>query len=107
MIDGTEVIDLRQAFRANPLDLGVGLYNPSTGEMHVGSYDKKCARQGHQGLADALGITNNREWRGFTVSSGGRFLSQSHFDVIDGTSRMKQADEEVVRRELERSGLLF
>ena len=107
MIAGTEVIDLQQAFRANPLDLGVGLYNPSTGEMHVGSYDTIGDGQGHQGLADALGITNNGEWRGFMIFSRGQFLPTSHFNVVDGSSRMKQADEEVVRREFERTGLLF
>lgn len=107
MIVGNEVINLQQAFRANPLDLGVGLYNPSTGEMHVGSYDTICDRRGHQGLADALDITNNREWRGFMISSGGQFLPQSHFNVVDGVSRLKQADEDIVRLELERAGLLY
>src|SRR5262245_30773480 len=79
MIPAGDIANLRAALRANSQDLGVGLYNPSTGEIRLGSFDTVAQRQGHQGLADALGIVNNGEWRGFLVTSDGRFVATSHF----------------------------
>jgi hypothetical protein len=73
MIPAGDVADLRAAFRANPQDLGVGLYNPATGEIQLGSFDLVTQGQGHQGLADALGIKDNGNWRGFLVTADRRF----------------------------------
>jgi len=67
MIPPADVADLQAAFQANPNDLGTGLYNPSTGEIRLGSFDTVTQGQGHQGLANAVGIANNGDWRGFLV----------------------------------------
>src|SRR4029453_3710425 len=56
-----EVDALRAAWARNPRDLGLGLYNPGTGEIHIGSFDE-TGRTGHDGLANLLGITNEAEW---------------------------------------------
>jgi|ERR1700722_13909123 len=106
MIPGSDIADLQAALLANPKDLGVGLYNPSTGEIRLGSFDIITQGQGHQGLADFLGITNNGEWRGFIVSSGGTFAPTSHFNLIDGSLAMKPDYEVAVRRELKQAGLI-
>jgi len=101
-----DVADLQAAFQANPNDLGVGLYNPSTGEIRLGSFDKVTRRQGHQGLANALGITNNEDWRGFVVTADGQLLPVSHFNLADGKLTLKPCHEAVVRQELQQAGLL-
>ncbi len=106
MIPPADVADLQAAFQANPADLGVGLYNPSTGEIRLGSFDLVTQGQGHQGLADALGITNNPDWRGFIVTSIGQFLPTSHFNLIDGAMTMNPVHEGHVRQELLQAGLL-
>jgi hypothetical protein len=62
MIPPGDVADLRAAFRANPSDLDVGLYNPATGDIRLGSFDLVAQGQGHQGLADAFGIKDNGDW---------------------------------------------
>ena len=106
MIPSADVADLRFAFRSNPQDIGVGLYNPFTGEIRIGSFDLVTGGQGHQGLADRLGITKNIEWRGFLVSSDGRFLPTSHFNLVDGALTMTQPHADFVRQELRQAGLL-
>src|SRR4051812_33698487 len=83
MIPAGDIADLQTTFQANPKDLGIGLYNPATGEIRLGSFDIVTQGQGHQGLADALGITNNLQWRGFIVSSDGKFIPTSHFNLVD------------------------
>lgn len=107
MIPPGDVADLQAAFRANPKDLGVGLYNPSTGEIRLGSFDVVTRRQGHQGLANALGIVDNGEWRGFRVSADGRLFSTSHFNLVDGALTMDPRHEAVVRPQLQQVGFLF
>jgi hypothetical protein len=106
MIPAGDIADLQAAFQANPADLGVGLYNPFTGEIRLGSFDMVTQRQGHQGLADALHITNNEDWRGFLVSSGGKLLPVSHFNLVDGALTMKPDHEALVRQKLRQAGLL-
>jgi hypothetical protein len=106
MVPAGDIADLQAAWQANPQDLGVGLYNPSTGEIRLGNFDIVTRRQGHQGLADALGIVNNGEWRGFLVTSDGKFAPTSHFNLVDGTLAMKPDQESAVRQELQQAGLL-
>ncbi len=106
MIPAGDIADLQAAFQANPADLGVGLYNPSTGDVRLGSFDTITQRQGHQGLADALRITNNGDWRGFLISPGGKLLPVSHFNLVDGALTMKPDYEAFVRQELRQAGLL-
>jgi hypothetical protein len=106
MIPPGDVADLRAAFQANPKDLGIGLYNPSTGAIRLGSFDLVTQGQGHQGLADALGIKDNGDWRGFLVSADGKLLPTSHFNLVDGALTMDARHEAAVRRELQQAGLL-
>ena len=82
-----EIAALRAAWARNPRDLGVGLYNPGTGEIHIGSFDD-TGGVGHDGLAKLLGITNEAEWRGFTVCPNGDWYPISHFNLPDGSLYM-------------------
>jgi hypothetical protein len=107
MIPPGDIADLQAAFQANARDIGVGLYNPSTGEIRLGSFDLVTGGQGHQGLADALGITDNGSWRGFIVTSDGRFSPTSHFNLVDGGLMMKVDYQAAVRQDLQQGGLLF
>ena len=106
MIPPGEVADLQAAFAADPSDVGVGLYNPAKGEIRVGSFDRVTQGQGHQGLADVLGITDNAAWRGFIVRAGGVMLPVSHFNLIDGSLSLKPDHESHVRGKLRQAGLL-
>jgi hypothetical protein len=106
MIPAGDIAELRAAFQANPRDIGVGLYNPSTGETRLGSFDVIAQGQGHQGLADALGIVNNGEWRGFVVSSDGKFAPVSHFNLVDGSLALKPDYEVAIHQEMLQAGLL-
>lgn len=106
MIPPGDVADLQAAFAANPQDLGVGLYNPTTGEIRLGSFDIRTLGQGHQGLANVLGIRDNGEWRGFVLSSDGKCAPTSHFNLVDGAMTMKPDHEAQVRQELRQAGLL-
>ena len=107
MIPPSDVSDLLEAFRANPSDLGVGLYNPASGEIRLGSFDKRTKGQGHHGLAIALGIANDGDWRGFAVRADGTLLPSSHFNLIDGSLTLKPEHELRVRDELKRVGLIY
>ena len=40
---------------------------PFSGEIRLASFDKVTKGQGHHGLAIAIGIANNSEWRGFLI----------------------------------------
>lgn len=106
MVDPGDILALRAAFQANPRDLGVGLYNTATGEIRVGSFDKVTGQGGHQGLADALGITDNSDWRGFMVSSSGQFAPMSHYNLADGSVTMLPALAQVVEHALRQCGLV-
>jgi hypothetical protein len=106
MIPAGDIADLQAALLANPKDLGVGLYRPSTGEIRLGSFDLVAQGRGHQGLADALGIKDNSEWRGFIVSSDGKFAPTSHFNLVDGSLAMKPDHHATVRLELKQAVLI-
>lgn len=106
VIPASDVDDLKTALQANPADLGVGLYNPSTGEIRVGSFDTVTGRQGHQGLVEALGITNAIEWRGFLVTADGKCVTTSHLNLADGSLTMKPTYEATIRAALTLSGLV-
>jgi hypothetical protein len=105
-VDQQDLKALQAAFQANPNDVGVGLCNPSTGEIRLGSFDTVTGGQGHQGLANALGIMNNGEWRGFVVSSDGRFVPTSHFNLPDGGLLMNPGLAAQVQRALQQAGLV-
>jgi hypothetical protein len=98
---------LQRAWARNPNDLGLGLYNPSTGEIHVGSYDT-TESIGHDGLQNALGIpdADRPKWRGFIVSSGGQVVNNSAFNNPDGGVRMLPDYFAQVEDALRRAGLI-
>jgi hypothetical protein len=106
-IPQSEVDALRTAWARNPNDLGLGHFNPSTGEIHVGSYDT-TGRIGHDGLQNALGIpdTDRPNWRGFVISSGGQAINNSAFNNPDGGVRMLPASFAQVEDALRRAGLI-
>src|SRR5262245_35102746 len=101
-----DVAGLRAAWAINPQDIGLGLYHPSTGEVRLGSFDT-TGGQGHQGLADVVGITANQEWRGFIVSSAGQLIPTSHFNLVDGGKLAMRPDlAAVVEHALRQAGLV-
>jgi hypothetical protein len=102
MIAAQEVDALRQAFALNANDLGVGLYNPTTGEIHVASFDQ-VAPGGHADLAQKLNL-QTADWRGFVVDSAGRFAPFSH---LNGPRMQMPPDmAAVVEAELRHAGLV-
>lgn len=107
MIPAGDIADLRDAFRVNPHDIGIGLYNPTTGEIRLGSFDAVSNRQGHQGLADAVGIADNDDWRGFIVGADKRLIPVSHFNLVDGALTMRPDHEAALRQELRQAGLIL
>jgi hypothetical protein len=94
VIPQADVDALLVAFQANTNGLGVGLYHFATGGI------------GHQGLADALGITNNNDWRGFIITSDGRFAPTSHFNLPDGSVMLRDDLAAQVQQALRRAGLI-
>jgi hypothetical protein len=101
-ISAQEADALRLAFARNGNDLGVGLYNPQTGEIHVASFDLQ-APGGHADLAAQLGLQLS-EWRGFVVDALGRFSPVSH---LNGPGLRMPADmADVVEAELRQAGLV-
>lgn len=101
-----ELTALKTEFRKNPKDIGVGLYNPMTGEIHLGSFDIVTKRRGHQGLATVHGITNNSEWRGFMVTSAGQLIPNSHFNLPDGSAGMNPMLVAQLEIELRQAGVI-
>lgn len=97
-----EVDALRRAFALNGNDLGIGLYNPTTGEMHLASFDQ-VAPGGHADLAQQLGLRSS-EWRGFVVDATGQFAPVSH---LNGPGMQMPVDmAEAVESVLRQVGLL-
>lgn len=100
---------VRRAWAQDNNDIGLGLYNPSTGEIHVGTFDTTGQRTGHDGLQQSLGIpdADRRGWRGFIFTSRGQAVNNSGFNVPDGTPPRMRADyfAEVLDA-LRRAGLL-
>jgi hypothetical protein len=107
IIPQAEVDALRLAWARNPNDLGLGLFNPSTGAIHVGSFDM-TGRIGHDGLQNMLGIpdADRPHWRGFVVSSGGLAINNSAFNNPDGGVRMLPASFAQVEEALRQAGLI-
>jgi hypothetical protein len=104
-----EVDAVRRAWTQNGGDIGLGLYNPWTGEIHVGTFDTTGQRIGHDGLQMALGIpdSDRPRWRGFVFSSGGQAINNSGFNVPDGTPPRMRADYfAAVEDALRRAGLI-
>jgi hypothetical protein len=110
IIKQAQVANLQKAFQADVTDLGVGLYNPSTGEIQLASFDELDSAgfgQGHQALADFLGITDTSQWQGFTLDANGGFAPISHFNrSFSGTMAMPPADEATVLQALQQAGLV-
>jgi hypothetical protein len=108
-IPQAEVDAVRRAWAQNGNDIGLGLYNPSTGEIHVGTFDTTGQRMGHDGLQQSLGIpdSDRPRWRGFVFSSGGQVINNSGFNVPDGTPPRMRADAFAeVQAALRRAGLI-
>jgi hypothetical protein len=85
-----EIAALRMAWAKDPRDVGLGMYRPSTSEIHIGSYDA-TGRIGHDGLQAFLGVPDSErpEWRGFIVSSTGLAINNSGLNSPDGGVRMR------------------
>jgi hypothetical protein len=98
---------LRLAWGKDPTDIGLGLYNPSTGEIHVSSYDAS-GQMGHDGLQQMLGIPDaaRPNWRGFLLTSGGQAVNTSSFNNPDGGLQMRQDFFAEVLDALRRAGLI-
>jgi hypothetical protein len=108
-IPQTEVDAVRRAWLQNSADVGLGLYNPSTGEIHVGTFDTTGQRIGHDGLQRTLGIpdSDRHQWRGFIFSSAGQAINNSGFNLPDGNAPRMRADYFAeVAAALRRSGLI-
>jgi hypothetical protein len=104
-ISQAEVNVVRAAWARNRNDIGLGLYNPSTGEIHVGTFDTTGHSIGHDGLQSTLQISDAERprWRGFVFSSGGQAINQSGFNTPDGAPPRIRADyfaqvEDALRR---------
>lgn len=96
MIPPGDVDRLRADFANNPNELGVGLYNPTTGVIRLGGFDSVTFKCGHYGLAAACGIVDDAEWRGFTVNANGRFAGTSSYNRIDGSVKLLPAYERAI-----------
>ena len=98
---------MRLAWARNPNDLGLGLFNPTTGEIHVGSFDM-TGGIGHDGLQIVLGIldADRPNWRGFVVTSGGQAINHSAFNNPDGGVRMLAPSFAKVEDALRQAGLI-
>jgi hypothetical protein len=86
-----------------------GLYNPSTGEIHVGTFDTTGQSIGHDGLQMTLGFpdADRPQWRGFVFSSGGQSINQSGVNIPDGAPpRMRAGFFAQVQDALSRAGLV-
>jgi hypothetical protein len=105
-IPQTEVFAVRASWLHNSSsDIGLGLYNPCTGEIHVGTFDTTGQRLGHDGLQMTLGIpdADRPQWRGFVFTSAGQAINMSGFNAPDGTPPRMRADyyaqvEDALRR---------
>ena len=104
-IPQAEVVAVRAAWSQNSSDIGLGLYNPCTGEIHVGTFDTTGQRLGHDGLQMTLGIpdADRPQWRGFVFTSAGQAINMSGFNAPDGTPPRMRADyyaqvEDALRR---------
>jgi len=108
-ISQAEVDAVRRAWVQNTSDIGVGLCNPNTGEIHVGTFDTTGQRIGHDGLQMTLGIpdADRPQWRGFIFSSGGQAINNSGFNVADGAAPRMRADSfAAVEAALRHGGLI-
>jgi hypothetical protein len=91
-------------WQQEPGDIGLGVYNPSTGEIHVGSFD---AYGGHDLFLQNLGITDAAPWRGFVVGSNGQASNNSGLNVGLGYGQgMSPTDYQHVVDELRQGGLI-
>jgi len=108
-IPQSEVDALRAAWARNRGDAGLGLYNPTTGEIHVGSFDTTGQGIGHDGLQLTLGFSDldRSQWRGFIIVSDGQAINNSGFNIFDGTPpRMASAFYAEIEDALRRAGLI-
>lgn len=108
-IPAAEVAAVRAAWATKAGDIGLGLYNPSTGEIHIGTFDTTGLGIGHDGLQMTLGIpdVDRSQWRGFIFSSNGQAINNSGFNVVDGSApRMLPVYFAQVEDALQRGGLI-
>jgi hypothetical protein len=107
-IPQVEVDDVRRQLAQEPNDLGIGLYNAGTGEIHIGTYDA-TGQCGHDGLQALLGIADGERsmWRGFIFRLGGPAINNSGFNIQDGSPpRMAEVYFDQVEAALRNAGLL-
>jgi len=80
-IPRSEVDALRARWITDSNDLGLGVYNPTTSEIHVGNFD---SHGGHDLFLQNLGVTDHNDWRGFVVVSDGQVINNSGLNVGSG-----------------------
>ncbi|MCI0463316.1 MAG: hypothetical protein L0Z62_40735, partial [Gemmataceae bacterium] len=100
-INQHQASELLHAFRMKPNDLGVGLYNPTTGQIHLASMDR-VATGGHGHLTQILNLRDS-EWRGFVIGARGEFFPTSH---LNPGGRMPAEMAERVAGLLRQAGLV-
>jgi hypothetical protein len=108
-IPQAEVDVVRRAWAQNSHDIGLGLYNPGTGEIHVGTFDTSGLRIGHDGLQLTLGFpdSDRPQWRGFIFNSTGQAINSSGFNEPDGAPpRMRPDSFAEVEAALRCAGLI-
>jgi hypothetical protein len=109
VIPQAEVAAVQARWAINGQDIGLGLYNPFTGEIHISTFDTGGQQIGHDGLQATLGISDADppRWRGFVFISTGQAQNASGFDIPDGTSPRMRADYYTqVENALRQAGLL-
>jgi hypothetical protein len=94
VISQVEADAVRAAWAQNSNDVGLGLYNPFRGAIHVGTYDTTGQQMGHDGLQMTVGIPDveRLQWRGFVFTSSGQLINVSGFNIPDGAAPRMRAD---------------
>ncbi len=108
-IPQAEVNAVRARWGIKASDIGLGLYNPGTGEIRVSTFDTGGQGIGHEGLQMTLGIpdADRPQWRGFVFNSAGQAMNLSGFNIPDGTPPRMRADHYAqVGDALRRAGLI-
>src|SRR5262245_49041090 len=109
VIPQAEILAVRAEWVVNRQDIGLGLYNVQSGEIHVGTFDTTGQRIGHDRLRLTLGFpdADRPQWRGFVFSSSGQAFNRSGFNVPDGSPPRMRADYFAqVEDALKRAGLI-
>ncbi len=85
-----EASAVQVALQQNPQNMGLVVYNPTTGEIHVGPFDRFG---GHDALLDSIGqLDNSSQWLGAVVQSDGEVLNISALNAGSGGQGMGMPD---------------